>query len=134
MTAVSGMRLTFGLKGHLNRSSIVTKRCLTYKINSLEEYNEKVLRSSEPVIVSFHAKWCKPCRKLTPILVSVAESFGNVHIAKIDVEEAEDVAAKINIRTMPTVFAVKNGKVVGEIVGLQKKKTVNDFVQELVDA
>ncbi len=65
----------------------------------------------KPALIDFYATWCGPCRSLAPILEGVAEEYaGRVDVYKVDVDQAEELAALFNIRSVPTLlFAPKEG-------------------------
>ena len=78
-----------------------------------EEFQEKVLNNSKPVLVDFFATWCGPCRMLGPILEQVAEENGGAFdIVKIDVDEAEDLSREFGIMSIPTLLLYVDGKLI----------------------
>ncbi|KAG1459627.1 hypothetical protein G6F56_006122 [Rhizopus delemar] len=83
---------------------------------SQQEYND-IIAKNDFVLVDFTATWCGPCRMITPVLEKLAAVYGNVVFVKVDVDELADVASANNIRAMPTLFFLKKGEKVGEIVG-----------------
>ena len=78
-----------------------------------------------------HFRWCGPCKLLEPRLeVSVGRKGDKVHLAKVDVDEQEDLAAKYEISALPSVFVFKSGKVVDKFIGLQDEDKVRAFVEK----
>ncbi len=86
--------------------------------------------SSGVALVDFWAEWCGPCRMLGPVLDQVAkEVAGTAVIGKVNVDEAQQLAAKFNVRSIPAIFVLKDGKVVNQFVGVQDKQTLINAVK-----
>lgn len=93
-------------------------------------FEEEVLKSSQPVLVDFWATWCGPCQKQGPIVEQLAEELSDVKVAKLDVDEAGNIAGQYNIMSIPTVMVFKNGQVSAKAVGLQSKEALLDLIQQ----
>jgi len=87
----------------------------------------KIINSETPVLVDFFADWCGPCKMLAPILKQVKEELGDaVKIIKIDVDKNQPLAAKYQVRGVPTMLLFKKGKQVWRQSGvLQKNEIIN---------
>ncbi|OIQ18748.1 thioredoxin [Lacinutrix sp. MedPE-SW] len=81
-----------------------------------------IIDSETPVLVDFYANWCGPCKTLSPILKQVKDSLGDaIKIVKIDVDKNQPLAAKYNVRGVPTLLLFKNGKQVWRQSGVLQK-------------
>jgi len=83
------------------------------------DFQKEVLDSDVPVLVDFFAPWCGPCRALAPALEGVAKTYdGRLKVVKVNVDDAQQLAAGCRIRGVPTLMFFKDGKMVDTIVGL----------------
>ena len=90
-----------------------------------ENFDKEVLKSDVPVLVDFWADWCRPCKALGPILEEVeSELAPGVKIAKINIDEQEELAAQFRVMSIPTLLLFKNGQPVEKSVGLISKDQV----------
>ena len=90
-----------------------------------QEFQEKVLNSSVPVLVDFFATWCGPCKMMAPVLDEVSQEVGNkAAVYKIDVDQEMALAQQFNIMSVPTMIVFKGGKPVQQFVGMQPKQTI----------
>jgi thioredoxin 1 len=86
-------------------------------------FDQEVVKSTVPVLVDFWAEWCGPCKAIAPVLDEIAdEKAGKVKIAKINVDENQDLASKFGIRAIPTLLIFKGGTVKEQLVGMVGKK------------
>ena len=100
-----------------------------------KNWKKQVLESDIPVLVDFTATWCGPCQSFAPVLAKVAkEREGVVKVGKLDIDEAEAVASKHGVESVPTLLIFVNGKVVGESVGTMPKADVDKFLDKALKA
>ena len=86
-------------------------------------FHAEVETSEVPVLVDFWAPWCGPCRMLGPVVEELAGEYaGRAKVGKVNVDEDQELANRFGIRGIPTVMIFKQGKVVGNFVGVQPKR------------
>lgn len=97
-------------------------------------FEEKVLKSSLPVIVDFWAPWCGPCRAVAPILDKIArEKAGQLVIAKVNTDENPEWASRFGVQGIPTMLFVSNGKVVHQQVGALPEGMLREVLGQFMD-
>lgn len=101
------------------------------EIKNLAQFDNDVLKSDVPVLVDFWAEWCPPCRMYSPVIESVAEELKDkVKLAKINVDENEELASKYNIASIPTTFLVQDGKIKASFVGALNKDALMKWLKD----
>ena len=96
----------------------------------LEKQNDLdlLIKENKEVLIDFYAKWCGPCRMLTPVLEEVSDELPNLTIIKIDVDEFHELAAKYGVTAIPTMIQFKEGKIANIFRGYLSKE---DLIIEL---
>ncbi|OGV38975.1 MAG: thioredoxin [Lentisphaerae bacterium GWF2_45_14] len=95
------------------------------EVKHLTEENFESEIGSGVALVDFWATWCGPCKMLGPIIDEVAKEIGDdAVVAKVNVDEAQQLAAKYNVRSIPAIFILKGGEVVNQFVGVQDKQSL----------
>ena len=85
-------------------------------------FEEVVMKASEPVVVDFWAEWCGPCRMVGPVIEELANDFqGKAVVGKVNVDHNPGISTQFGIRNIPTVLFFKNGEVVDKQVGAAPK-------------
>jgi thioredoxin 1 len=93
-------------------------------------FTDEVLNSDTPVLVDFWAAWCGPCRMIAPILDELAEEkSGLLKIAKVNIDENQEMAGKLGISSIPTMVLYKNGEAVEKIIGAYPKPRILEKVE-----
>ena len=102
-------------------------------ITTLSEttFDEEVGATPEPVLVDFWAEWCGPCKLIAPILEEIAaEQAGSIRIAKVNVDEAPDLARRFEVMSIPTLILFDGGVPAKRMVGAKGKP---QLLEELAD-
>ena len=88
-----------------------------------------VLKSSKPVLVDYWAEWCGPCKMIAPILDELSTQYGErLQIAKMNVDENQEVPGKFGIRGIPTLMLFKGGQLAATKVGALSKSQLTAFI------
>lgn len=98
-----------------------------------DNFENEVLKSEKIVLVDFFATWCGPCQMLAPVLELISKEQNNFDIAKIDVDEAQELAIAHEIQVVPTMVVFKNGNVVDRMEGFYDKQEIVSKVSKYVD-
>jgi thioredoxin 1 len=97
------------------------------------EFEEKVLKSTIPVVVDFWAPWCGPCKSIAPILDQVAKDFaGRVVLYKVNVDDNAKSASNYGVRAIPNLVIFNKGAEVDRVVGAVSKDEIEAAVKKLV--
>ena len=94
-----------------------------------ENFESEVLQSDKPVLIDFYADWCGPCKMLSPIVDEVAEENTDIKVVKINVDNAQDLAMKYQVMSIPTLVVIKDGKEINRSVGLIDKVDVINLIK-----
>ena len=90
-----------------------------------ENFEEEVINYSGTTLVDFYAVWCGPCKMMSPIIDGIAEEkIQNLKVGKVNVDEAQDLAGKYGIMSIPTIIIFKNGIPTKTFVGVTSKEEI----------
>ena len=113
---------------------------LISNMSNIIDVNEETFMSEvvevskkKPVIVDFWAPWCEPCKTLTPLLEDAVKGYGQeLILAKIDIDQNQNIATQLSIQSIPTIYTFFGGKVVDGFQGAKSKSEIIDFVNKSV--
>jgi thioredoxin 1 len=96
-------------------------------------FQSEVLSSSLPVLVDFWAAWCAPCRMIAPVIAEIANEYaGKLKVARLNVDENQEISARYGVMSIPTLALFKGGVVVGQVVGAVPKRAITTKVDALL--
>ena len=94
-----------------------------------DTFEPNVLKSDVPVLVDYWAEWCGPCKAIAPTLEEVAKEYsGKLKVAKVNVDENQEIPRKYGIRGIPTLMLFKNGNIEATKVGALSKSQLTAFL------
>jgi thioredoxin 1 len=99
-------------------------------IGSTEAFDKIISENDKPVLVDFWAEWCGPCKILSPRVDEAAGEMDDVTVAKVNVDEQEDLAARYKVMQIPTLLLFKNGEVASKSVGAITKDQIKEFARQ----
>lgn len=98
---------------------------------SKSEFDQAVNAGEDLVVVDFFATWCGPCKMLTPVVESMAETHPEVHFYKVDIDEEIELATRFQVMSVPTLIYFKRGEVLSKSVGLVSPADIDNEISKL---
>ncbi len=87
-------------------------------------FHQEVIHSDKPVLLDFWAPWCGPCRMVVPLVEEIAKERPDIKVAKVNVDEEQELAAQFGVMSIPTLVVMKNGTVVNQAMGARPKAQI----------
>ena len=104
------------------------------KVSDTKTWEIDVIQSSLPVFVDFWAEWCGPCRMVSPVVEELATEYeGKVNFVKVNVDEANELASKYNVFSIPTLAIINKGKIVSQQVGAASKESYKNMIDKALE-
>jgi len=98
-------------------------------------FDELTQKASLPVLIDFTAAWCAPCRAIAPHVAAISREYaGRLAVGTCDVDAESALAARLDVRAMPTLILFKGGQVIGQIVGAVPRAKIEALVARAVGA
>lgn len=124
----------FGFGSSPSTAAAAPAGAMIYDVNT-DDFEEKVIKASmdKPVLLDFWAPWCGPCKQLMPVLeAAVKEAGGQVLLAKINIDNNQQLAGMMQIQSVPTVMAFLGGKPVTAFAGAQPASEIKNLIDQLI--
>ena len=94
---------------------------------------DKLINSGSLCVVDLFATWCGPCRMLAPTIEAIAEKTnGKYSVAKVDVDEVEEIAIRYGVNTIPTLLYIKDGILLEKSVGLKTESQILNTIEKYI--
>lgn len=132
ITSVAEPRMVRALRAHPPPS---VENNVSHSIAHLsdDQFEQQVLKSSEPVLVDFWAEWCGPCKSIAPILDELASTYaGKLKVAKVNVDQNQKTPRTYNVRNIPTLLIFKDGKVQATQIGAVSKTQLTQLIDRTI--
>ena len=97
-----------------------------------ENFNRE-MANNDLLLVDFWAEWCGPCKSMHPIFTRMAKKYKRVRFARVNVDNAQDIASKYGVQSIPTFIMFKNGEIVNTMVGAVGEPGIHMICKKFVD-
>ena len=104
------------------------------QVSDRKSWETDVMSSGKPVFVDFWAEWCGPCRMVSPVVEELANEFeGKVNFVKVNVDEANELASKYNVFSIPTLAIFNKGQIIAQQVGAASKDSYKKMIERALE-
>ena len=94
---------------------------------------DEAIKTNQPALIDFWAEWCGPCKRIAPLVDEIAKEYaGRVNVFKVDVDNAQNTAAKYQVMSIPTLLFVKGGQVTDRIIGVVPKSAIDEKLKQIL--
>ena len=97
-----------------------------------ENFNQEIV-NNDLLLVDFWAEWCGPCKSMHPIFTRMAKKYKHVRFARVNVDNAQDIAMKYGVQSIPTFIMFKNGEIVNTMVGAVGEPGIHMICKKFTD-
>jgi thioredoxin 1 len=103
-------------------------------VSDKKSWETDVISSPAPVFVDFWAEWCGPCRMVSPVVEELSNEYdGKVSFVKVNVDEANEIASKYNVFSIPTLALFNKGEIVAQQVGAASKESYKNMIDKALE-
>ena len=95
---------------------------------NLNNFRQEVLNSDKPVLLDFWAPWCGPCRRVVPMVESIARERPDIKVGKVNIDEEFELAKEFGIMSIPTLVVMKDGRIVRQSTGARPKDQILEML------
>ena len=104
------------------------------QVSDTKSWQTDVVASAKPVFVDFWAEWCGPCRMVSPVVEELSNEYdGKVNFVKVNVDQANDLASKYNVFSIPTLAIFSKGEMVAQQVGAASKESYKNMIDKALE-
>lgn len=90
-----------------------------------DNFNQEVVNTDKTVLIDFWASWCGPCKMLSPVIDELSQEVGSeIKVCKVNVDDERDLAMEFQVRSIPMLVVIRDGKVVANCVGVKSKPEI----------
>ena len=97
-----------------------------------ENFNQEILKN-QLLLIDFWAEWCGPCKSMHPVFTRMAKKYKQVRFARVNIDNAQDIAMKYGVQSIPTFIMFKNGKIVNKMVGAVGEPGIHMICKKVIE-
>ncbi len=98
-----------------------------------ENFSTEIAQAKQSVVIDVYATWCGPCQQMMPIFDEISKELSEKYkFAKLNIDEAREIAIQYNISSVPTFIFIKDGKVVGKETGYMSKDILTGKIKNIL--